>query len=73
MNAWLLIPIAVVIVVLWAGWYVFAFMADRRRSAEVASDVERLDVHHKGPTSTPREQQREHVRRDPADRQDGSA
>jgi hypothetical protein len=57
MSLWWLLPIAILIVVIWAGWYVGAFIMDRRRSREVATDVERLDVDPHGPTSTPRDQQ----------------
>ena len=57
MSAWWLLPIAIVIVVLWAGWYVVAFLIDRRRGQEIATDRERLDVDPHGPTSTPRDQQ----------------
>jgi hypothetical protein len=57
MSMWWLVPIAVLIVVVWAGWHIGAFVVDRRRSREIANDTERLDVHPHGPTSTPREQQ----------------
>jgi hypothetical protein len=57
MSAWWLLPIAVLIVLLWAGWYVVAFVVDRRRGQEVANDTERLDVKPHGPTSIPREEQ----------------
>ena len=59
---WLL-PLAVLIVLVWAGWYIGAFILDRRRNREMMNDRERLDVHPQGPTSTPRDQQ------DPDDRQ----
>jgi hypothetical protein len=54
---WWIIAIAIVIVVVWAGWYITAFVLDRNRSKDVVNEAERLDVHPKGPTSTPREQQ----------------
>lgn len=57
MSYWWLLPIAILIVLLWTGWYVFAFTKDRERSRDVASDPERLDVDPHGPTSVPREQQ----------------
>jgi hypothetical protein len=57
MSMWWLVPIAILIVVVWAGWYVGMFIADRRRSREVTRDTERLDVDPHGPTSIPREQQ----------------
>lgn len=62
MSMWWLLPIATVIVVLWAGWYIAAFVVDRRRSKDMMNDAERLDVHPHGPTSTPREQQDRHDR-----------
>jgi hypothetical protein len=63
---WLLF--AVVIVLLWAGWFVFAFTQDRRRSRDTALDRERLDVDPSGPTSIPRKMQDDL----PADPEDGT-
>jgi cytochrome c-type biogenesis protein CcmH/NrfF len=57
MSNWYLFIIPVVIVVVWVGWYIGAFMKDRQRSRDTTNDAERLDVHPQGPTSTPREQQ----------------
>jgi hypothetical protein len=57
MSNWYLFIIPVVIVVVWIGWYIGAFMKDRQRSRDTTNDAERLDVHPHGPTSTPREQQ----------------
>jgi hypothetical protein len=54
---WWMLPIAILIVVVWAGWYLFMFTRDRRRNQEVATDRERLDVDPHGPTSIPRDQQ----------------
>ena len=57
MSYWWLLPIAILIVLVWAGWYVAAFIVDRRRSRDMANDPERLDVDPHGPTSIPRDQQ----------------
>lgn len=56
MSYWWVIPAALIVLV-WAGWYVFMFSRDRQRNRDVANDRERLDVDPHGPTSTPREQQ----------------
>ena len=57
MSLWWLLPIAVLIIVVWMGLFIGAFLKDRQRGQEVARDSERLDVDPQGPTSTPREQQ----------------
>jgi hypothetical protein len=57
MSLWWLVPVAVVIVVVWAAFYIGAFMKDRQRSRDMANDAERLHVDPHGPTSTPRHQQ----------------
>jgi hypothetical protein len=57
MSGWWLVPIAVLIVLVWAGWYIAAFIVDHRRNRDVMNDAERLDVDPHGPTSTPRDQQ----------------
>lgn len=54
--AWWMLPLAIIIVAVWAGWYLFMFSKDRQRSRDVQNDAERLDVDPQGPTSTPREQ-----------------
>jgi cytochrome c-type biogenesis protein CcmH/NrfF len=56
MSNWYLFVIPVVLVLVWIGWYVGAFMKDRQRSRDMSNDAERLDVHPQGPTSTPRAQ-----------------
>jgi hypothetical protein len=52
---WIVIVVVLVLVV--AGWMVGLFIADRRRSQDVATERERLDVDPQGPTSIPRDQQ----------------
>jgi hypothetical protein len=47
---------AVVIVLVWAGWYIGMFVKDRGRSRDTTNEQERLDVDPSGPTSTPREE-----------------
>lgn len=54
---WWMLPIAILIVLVWAGWYLFMFTKDRQRNRDVATDRERLDVDPQGPTSIPRDQQ----------------
>ena len=41
MTPWLIV-VAVVVVVLWAGYYIGAFMLDKRRNQAVETDSERL-------------------------------
>jgi hypothetical protein len=52
---WIVIVVVLVLVV--AGWMVGLFVADRRRSQDIATERERLDVDPQGPTSIPRDQQ----------------
>jgi len=42
LSWWMVIPAAVIVLV-WAGWYVGMFVADRRRSGTVENDLERLE------------------------------